>query len=130
MTGVEWRIAALCTQLADGELSRRLANADAKAALARVLDAIRFGEPSSISPADLDALEDAAAGIGIDGLTTGARSLGSGNIATGLPGLSENGPHFAWVCPLRACARVELDIPDDTPGCAIGERALDRMTQP
>jgi hypothetical protein len=130
MTGVEWRIAALCGQLADGELARLLADAGAGAALQRVLDAARAGKPAKISAADLDDLEDAAAGIGIDGLTTGVRSLDRGSISTRLPGFGGSGPHFAWVCPQRACTRVELDAPDPIPLCAISGQPLERRTQP
>jgi hypothetical protein len=82
MTAVEWRIAALCEQLADEELSRLLADADAETVLRRVLDAIRAGEPAKVSAADLDALEDAAASAGIDGLTTGVRAFDRGHLDT------------------------------------------------
>ncbi len=130
MTGVEWRIAALCEQLADGELPQMLADAGAEVTLRRVLDAVRAGEPADVSLADLDGLEETAASIGIDGLTTGVRALDGRGISTRLPGIGTGGPHFAWICPQHACTRVELDIPDATPECAITGRPLERRTQP
>jgi hypothetical protein len=130
MTGVEWRIAELCAQLADGELPRLLAGAGAEATLERVLASIRSGEPAKVTSEDLDTLEDAAARIGIDGLTTGVRSLERGTISTRLPGISGAGPHFAWVCPQHACTRVELDTPGSAAVCAVSGRPLERRTQP
>jgi hypothetical protein len=130
MTGVEWRIAALCEQFADGELSQLLTDAGAEVVLRRVLDAVRAGKPANISVTDLDDLEEAAAGIGIDGLTTGVRALDGKGISTHLPGIGGGGPHFAWVCPRRACTRVELDTPDAAPVCAITGQLLERRTQP
>jgi hypothetical protein len=130
VTAVEWRIEALCGQLADGELSQMLADAGAGDVLERVLDAVRAGKPAEITVADLNDLEDAAARIGIDGLTTGVRAPGGGNLATRLPGFGGGGPHFAWVCPQHVCARVELDTPDPVPACAISGQPLERRTQP
>ncbi len=128
MTAVETRIAALCEQLADRELSRLLADAGAEAVLRRVLEAVRAGEPAKVSLADLDSLEDAAASAGIDGLTTSARAFDRG-ISTRLPGIGGSGPHFAWVCPHRRCTRVELDTPDVPPVCAISGQPLERRAQ-
>jgi hypothetical protein len=128
MTAVGWRIAALCEQLADEELSRLLADADAETVLRRVLDAIRADEPAKVSVADLDALEDAAASVGIDGLTTGVRAIDRG-ISTHLPGIRPGGPYFAWVCPQHACTRVELDTPDTAPVCAVSGQPLERRIQ-
>ena len=128
MTGVEWRIAALCAQLADGELLRLLEDAGAEATLRRVLAAVQAGKPADVSLTDLDSLEEVAARIGIDGLTTGVRALDVRGISTHLPGIG--GPHFAWICPQRACTRVELDIPAAAPVCAISGHSLDRITQP
>jgi hypothetical protein len=130
MTGLEWRIAALCEQLSDGQLSQLLADAGVEIVLRRVLDAVRAGMPAKISVADLDNLEEVAAGIGIDGLTTGVRSLDGRGISTHLPGIGGGGPHFAWVCPRRACTRVELDTPDAAPVCAITGQLLERRIQP
>lgn len=129
MAGVAWRIAALCEQLADGELERELAHAGAKETLKRVLDAIRAGAPVEVSVADLDELDKAAASIGIDGLTTGVRDADLPSIGTRLPGTGP-GPDFAWTCPQRACARVELGAPDVMPVCAVSGRGLDRRIQP
>jgi hypothetical protein len=129
VTGVEWRVAALCTQLADDQLARLLTDAGAEPVLARVLDTVRAGKPAEVSPADLDALEETAASIGIDGLTTGVRSLDSATISTRLPGIGGSGPHFAWVCPQKACTRVELDTLGTKPICAISGEQLTRTTQ-
>jgi hypothetical protein len=129
VAGVEWRIAALCEQLADGELEQELAHTGAKEALKRVLEAIRAGAPVKVSVADLDELDKAAASIQIDGLTTGVRDADLPSIETRLPGIG-HGPDFAWTCPQRACARVELGVPDVMPVCAVSGRVLDRRTQP
>jgi hypothetical protein len=130
MTGVEWRIAALCGQLRDGELSQMLTDAGAGATLARVLDAVRAGDLVKVSAADLDGLEDAAASIGIDGLTTGVRAVDGPGIMTRLPGIGRSSPDFAWICPQHACTRVELGTPDVMPVCPISGRELERRTQP
>lgn len=129
MAGAEWRIAELCAQLADDELPRLLADAGAEASLQRILDAIRSAELAKVTPADLDALDDAAASIGIDGLTTGVRALDPGAMSTRLPGIGGGGIHFAWVCPQHACTRVELDMPADAPVCAVSGQPLERRTQ-
>ena len=126
MTGVEWRVAALCEQLADGELSQMLTDAGAGAVLTRVLDAIRSGDLGNVSATDLDGLENAAASIGIDGLTTGVRAVDGAGIRTRLPGISPGGTDFSWTCPQRACTRVELGTPNVMPVCAISGRKLDR----
>ena len=130
MTGVEWRIAALCGQLRDGELSQMLTDAGAGATLSRVLDAVRAGNLVKVSVADLDGLEDAAASIGIDGLTTGVRAVDGPGIVTRLPGIGRSSPDFAWTCPQHACTRVELGTPDVMPVCSISGRELERRTQP
>jgi hypothetical protein len=129
VAAVEWRIAALCEQLADGELEQELAQAGAKETLKRVLDAIRAGAPVKVSTADLDELDKVAASIQIDGLTTGARDAGLPSIGTRLPG-THRGLDFAWTCPQRACARVELGVPDVDPVCPISGRGFGRGTQP
>jgi hypothetical protein len=130
MTGVEWRIAALCGQLRDSELSQMLIDAGAGTTLTRVLDAVRAGDLGKVSAADLDGLEDAAASIGIDGLTTGVRAVDGPGIVTRLPGIGRSSPDFAWICPQHACTRVELGTPDVMPVCPISGRELERRTQP
>jgi hypothetical protein len=131
MSGIEWRIEALCSQLADGELEGLLTGAGAGEALNRVVGLVRACEPAKISVADLDTLEDAAARASIDGLTTGVRAFDGGGLSTRLPGMGGNGPHFAWVCPQRSCTRIYLDMrAGAAPQCAISGRALERITQP
>jgi hypothetical protein len=129
MTGVQSRVTALCLHLVNGELSRLLNDAGAGTTLERLLAAVRAGDPSKVSVADLDALEDAAAVLGIDGLTIAVRSTDERGLAVRLPGMDGSGANFAWICPNRICCRVELDLFDTPPICAISGRPLDRMAQ-
>lgn len=102
MDEVAERLARLCAQAGDGGLRERAGRFGAGAEWDRVCAAVRSGALGPEVAADLDALDDAFARHGVDGLTTGGRGYEP------LRGGRSRPVVTVWACPAdRACARLE-----------------------
>jgi hypothetical protein len=96
------RLARLCVQAGDEGLRERAEHYGVGEVLARLGQAARSGLRTSAVTADLDALDDAFARHGIDGLTVGAR------VFDPLRGVRAHPVVTVWGCPAEAsCSRLE-----------------------
>ncbi|MFE1947231.1 hypothetical protein [Streptomyces massasporeus] len=94
------RLDRLCRLLGGGELARRAREYGVAEHLERVLGAVRDGTDPEWIRADLDALDEAFARHGIDGLTTRTRAYQPLSGTVGHPVLR------GWVCPAaHRCSR-------------------------
>jgi hypothetical protein len=120
------RIAKVCVELGRSDLRALAAEAGADAVLERILGYVGNGVPDAErAAADLDALEDALARLGVDGLTHDIRQYRP------VPGTSIHPPVHRWMCPQRCCLRTEGDTAAQTaPVCAITGVALERVRLP
>ncbi|MFJ3714844.1 hypothetical protein [Streptomyces sp. NPDC090057] len=102
MDEIAERLARLCVQAGDGGLRERAERYGVGGALTRLGEAARSGSRAPEVAEDLDALDDAFARHGIDGLTVGPRAL---------PPLRGGRAHpvvTVWGCPAgAACSRLE-----------------------
>jgi hypothetical protein len=115
------RVGWLCRSLArDPGLRSVLDDAGVPARLWDTLvDAVRDG-PGPETLTALDAMEDAAAAAGIDGITSGTRRFQA---------LPDAAPGFrtarAWRCPhAHPCGRVEVGPLTATPACSLTAEPL------
>ncbi|WP_173060075.1 hypothetical protein [Phytohabitans houttuyneae] len=118
--GTKDRVARLCRRYGSGELDGYIAAAGGTEILSRIRAAVAAGEGETLA-ADLDALDDAVAAVGLDGLSTPVRVLPKVPGTTGYPVLDTE------VCPHGVCSRVEP--PDGSPArrCAISGEPLRRL---
>ncbi|MEU3490526.1 hypothetical protein [Streptomyces massasporeus] len=94
------RLDRLCRLLGGSELARRAREYGVAEHLERVLGAVRDGTDLERIRADLDALDEAFARHGIDGLTTRTRAYQPLSGTVGHPVLR------GWVCPAaHRCSR-------------------------
>ncbi|MFJ4355962.1 hypothetical protein ACIP25_06650 [Streptomyces massasporeus] len=94
------RLDRLCRLLGGGELTRRAREYGVAEHLERVLGAVRDGTDPERVRADLDALDEAFARHGFDGLTTRTRAYQPLSGTVGHPVLR------GWVCPAaHRCSR-------------------------
>lgn len=117
------RIEQLCRICEDAEFNGLLHEAGAEALLGRILSAVHAGASGTLTvEADLDALDDAFAAVGVDGLTTSVRAYQKLEFDTGHPRIQ------AWVCPLKACSRSE-PVPDaqSAPRCSVAAAPLELL---
>ncbi|MDG9702935.1 hypothetical protein [Streptomyces sp. DH37] len=102
MDEVAERLARLCAQAGDDGLRERAERFGAGAELDRLCQAVRSGVHGPSVAADLDALDDAFARHGIDGLTLGDRGFEP------LRGGRSHPVVTVWACPAGvACSRLE-----------------------
>jgi hypothetical protein len=116
------RIGRLCVELGRGELAGIIGQAGAQPLLERLVRMLtaETADPAEVAAA-LDALDEAAARAGIDGLTTGSRAYRPVTWPVGAP-------QYGWVCPQRRCGRAETEPSDgDDYVCAITGAPLTRI---
>ncbi|MFF2202161.1 hypothetical protein [Streptomyces sp. NPDC058145] len=102
MDEIAERLARLCAQAGDDGLRERAERYGVGDALTRLGEAARSGSRAPTVTADLDALDDAFARHGIDGLTVGPRGLDP------LRGGRAHPVVTVWGCPAEAaCSRLE-----------------------
>ncbi|MFI9150095.1 hypothetical protein [Streptomyces sp. NPDC053367] len=117
MDAIGERLARLCPQTDGDALRERAVRYGVGDELERLRDAVSSGERGPSVTADLDALDDAFARQGIDGLTNGARDYDTLRGTTAHPGVS------LWACPAPvACPRLvpqEGAQADAAPRCGL-----------
>jgi hypothetical protein len=130
MDEVGQRLARLCAQAEGDELRQRAVRYGVGAALDRLRKAVESGARGGSVAADLDALDDAFARHGIDGLTVGPRAFEP------LRGSHAHPVVTVWGCPAAvACARLEPQEPppgdrpaaapdDPPPWCGLAAKPL------
>ncbi|MER6430729.1 hypothetical protein ABT272_23755, partial [Streptomyces sp900105245] len=102
MDEIAERLARLCAQAGDDGLRERAERYGVGEALTRLGQAARAGSRTAAVTADLDALDDAFARHGIDGLTVGPRGFEP------LRGGRAHPVVTVWGCPAEAsCSRLE-----------------------
>ncbi|MET9734395.1 hypothetical protein ABZZ79_28300 [Streptomyces sp. NPDC006458] len=116
------RLARLCPQSGGDALRERAERYGVGDALERVRAAARSGERGRSLAADLDALDEAFARNGIDGLTIGVRVFEALRGGTAHPAVT------LWGCPSPAgCSRLEPQEgaqADTAPLCGLTGSAL------
>jgi hypothetical protein len=111
------RLELFCEKLGRGEVREIAAELGVTQPLERVLSAVRdsgsWDEPAV--SADLDELDSAFSGWGLDGGLTGQfRSFRT------VPGTGAHPVVDVWMCPARRCSRVVPAVRDDpAPVCAV-----------
>ncbi|CAL9346860.1 hypothetical protein [Streptomyces sp. enrichment culture] len=124
MDEVGERLARLCVQAGDDGLRSRAEQFGVGGALARLVEAARSGARGPSVSADLDALDDAFARHGVDGLTLGDRAFEP------LRGGRPRPVVTVWACPADvSCSRLEPREPgrhgrDEPPRCGLAGREL------
>ncbi|MFE1442609.1 hypothetical protein [Streptomyces sp. NPDC058739] len=122
MDGIAERLARLCPQSDGDALRDRAERYGVGEALERVRAAIRSGDRGASLTADLDALDEAFARHGIDGLTIGAR------VFQELRGGSAHPAVTLWGCPSPSgCSRLEPQEGERSvtaPRCGLAGTAL------
>ncbi len=118
---VAHRVGHLCHQADDGQLRTYAQRFGALDVLDRVVDAIGQGRVDARLEADLDALDDAFARHGVDGLTTGNRGYetwrGSGHRTI-----------TAWQCPQQGACPRRVPVDDgDPPVCGLTGQAFTEL---
>jgi hypothetical protein len=117
------RLGRLCPQAAGEALEARARRYGAGAALERLAAAVRSGATGAPVTAELDALDDAFARNGIDGLTRGDRGYEAVRGAPGHPVVT------VWACPApRPCTRLEPREPDGPAGTPLCSLTGDPLT--
>ena len=126
LTPVLRRIGQLCASLeSDSELTEEIERAGfSSRGWADLADAIRTGSPDALT-ALLDAVEDAAAAAGLDGITYPTREFRP--LPNGLPDVPTVS---GWRCPhAHRCGRVHPAAdPSGTPTCAVTGDPLRRIS--
>ncbi|MGW6293349.1 hypothetical protein [Streptomyces sp. NPDC055058] len=124
MDEVAERLARLCTQAGDDGLRRSAERFGVGGELTRLVAAARSGARGPSVTADLDALDDAFARHGIDGLTLVDRTFEP------LRGGRPRPVVTVWACPAEvACSRLEPREPgrrgrDAPPRCGLAGTPL------
>jgi hypothetical protein len=112
------RIASLCRLLADDDLQRLAAEAGAGPLLARIVASVNAGNQNLAAlEHDLDALDEALARLGLDGVTTSVRLHQPRPAAPDTPAPDLGG---GWTCPLEECSRVEPGAASSGPAPVCG----------
>ncbi|MFD0972951.1 hypothetical protein [Plantactinospora endophytica] len=114
MEPVAHRVGRLCSQATAGQLREYAQRFGAAEVLERIADAVGHGRLDDQLEADLDRLDRAFAGNGIDGLTTGSRGFETWRGGGGHPTVT------GWTCPNRqACPRAVPVDDGDPPVCGL-----------
>ena len=120
---VTQRIERLCKACGEADFDDMAGEAGQAERVSRIFKAVRAGisDPAAVE-ADLDALDDAFADIGVDGLTTSARVYQKQEFDAGHPKV------VALVCPLKACTRSEPPTDGQpAPSCTIAGVPLELL---
>jgi hypothetical protein len=121
---VDQRIERLCRAIGDADFAALARRAGAVEIVAQIVDAVRSGAATAEGlPDAIDAVDEAFARVGVDGLTTSPRVFRSERFDGGHPAVE------AWVCPLDACSRTEPTSATEAPAprCPIADAPLARM---
>lgn len=112
------RIGRLCARLVQAGFEDRVARYGVTELIARITAGVKSGVDPDTLLDDLDALDDAFARHGIDGLTT-VREYRP------LPGFIGHPTMHVWTCPAPVpCARADMPASGAAPSCAITDMPL------